>query len=1406
MIRPTLILLLVLVLSVIAADAGERVIVRMRATATAADLRAVRAMPIVEVGKRDIPLAQRNALREVERFVVVELPDDGSVTLRDVQELSWVDDAWPNRRIPLHAAMPEDPPIAPPYGLRIIGAEKAWATSTGRGIIVGILDTGIDWTHPDLRSSVLVRVDEDINANGTFEPWPSAQQVDGVFGDLDGVDNDQNGFIDDVIGYDFVDQDIRNLGDDRDRDGVPFDEHGHGTSVGSVVSSKSSYHGDPLGLAYESRLMALRAFDATGNAEEDDVAAALLYAAMHGAHVVNMSFGDGVDSPLLRAAVNAAASMGCILVASAGNTGTTSRQFPASYDDVIAVAATNDQDRRAPFSSTGSMVQISAPGQGIAVARAGGGYRTVNGTSFAAPFVAAAAALVRARQASWTPDEVLGTLRQTSVDLGDAGWDASYGDGRLQADAALDAVAPTIVRITSPTNESELDARMIDDLVVRGSATSTLFDRYRIDIGRGVEPATWTTIVTSDVQRLDTMLAKVPTSTLQRGPCVVRLVVTLRNGRTLEHRVRISVVDTSMSFTATDLVAAWHDDRRAAVVTFRTDRASLAKVVVRRGVDTVQSIVDGKRFTRTHSLTLVDLPTNVALAADITAVSSIGDTARTTLQFTMQEESAPTTGFIDRGSMPFTGYVVNDIRDVYGNGGRTIVLNDLSSGTFGALRTYVASGATWRTQDSLGTVWIPRGMGDANGDGVVDILCHVVGRAALFQAASPGGSPFGRILFADTTSGKLQAAAMHDLTGDGREELLCLNDSGLVALTYDNGVFRRLGLAANPTPPAAGNAENRYDEISAAAGDFDGDGRVEVAYADTDGDLIIAEWTGSAFRIEATALHDGQGGSGYVTAHDVDGDGRREIFIGVPDSVTANSEREYGRQLWTYRMYRGLANDDYRLAWEDRFTGLRYGIGYRSGLDGGDVDGRSGSEIAVCVFPRLYVLTWDSTLQTMRPMWYREDVVSPRMFMRDMDGNGIADLVVGTTSAGNGLMQQMRRFERDTTSRLPAPSGVRATLAGAASVKVTWSPVGGASRYIVELRNDGGSFRAVDTVAATVTVLTNLQRDVLYGIRVSAERDAPTPTRGLPSSVATAFIPLNSKPVRIEPASLTRAQVRTGFSVRIIYDRPAVPDAAERTSITMAYGEQRRVPDHVTVLGQSIVDVVFPSIDDDGIDTIFVTMPHVPTFADAASPTETFALPLVADAATPLHLLSLTVESSQRLRLRYSEPVDAASASVVGKYVLSPVGVIGSVDVIDDDEVLVTVDPASPLGARGISYYLTVRDVVAASGVPMTTGAGNTIGFNVTADDISDVYAYPHPVVLGRDDHVTIAGLPRGPVDVEILDQRFKVLAVVDETDDNGGVRWDLRTTDGQVVPPGIYLYRVNLPAKSTYGKLVIKR
>ncbi|MFM8568379.1 MAG: S8 family serine peptidase, partial [Candidatus Kapaibacterium sp.] len=210
----------------------------------------------------------RAALRELRCWVVVRM--DGSMSLDSLVSL-WrlrygVSYAAPAVQYSVERGPVRDSLRDFQWALALLKADAVWKRSTGKGVTVGVIDTGIDWDHEDLRSQVWVNVLEDLNADGRFQPWPVSEFRDGVRGDLDGMDNDGNGFTDDVIGYNFVDQRTENLGDWKVRDPFPYDEGGHGTNVAGVIAAAHDNGHGVSGLAHGSRLLTLRAFDVSGHA------------------------------------------------------------------------------------------------------------------------------------------------------------------------------------------------------------------------------------------------------------------------------------------------------------------------------------------------------------------------------------------------------------------------------------------------------------------------------------------------------------------------------------------------------------------------------------------------------------------------------------------------------------------------------------------------------------------------------------------------------------------------------------------------------------------------------------------------------------------------------------------------------------------------------------------------------------------------------------------------------------------------------------------------------------------------------------------------------------------------------------------------------------------------------------
>ncbi|MBC8125440.1 MAG: S8 family serine peptidase, partial [Candidatus Kapabacteria bacterium] len=1107
--------------------------------------------------------------------------------------------------------------------------------------------------------------------------------------------------------------------------------------------------------------------------------------------VVNMSFGDGVDSPMLRDAVLFAASMNVVLIASAGNAGTTSRQYPAGYDNVIAVGSTNEEDRRSPFSSTGSLVALCAPGEKITTTAVNSRYRTVNGTSFSAPYVAAAAAMLIEQSPTITSAEIRGTLQERSLDLGDRGWDIFYGAGRIQVDAALRSAGRSSFGISWPKNEMEIDARTTPSLAIIGSVLVAPFDSFAVEIGNGIEPTAWAYINSSNLATTTDTLAQLNVATRSSGLYTLRLKVYCKDGRTLDDRKRITIVNGEpLTILHADIIQAWTTDRRSPVVSIRSSRPTSLTLNIM--TENELKYTDVRRFVRSHSVTLPDtIVAQTQYQVLATCMADNGSTVDTTLTIAGTREGAPTIrGWNNIASEQWSGYVLNDVRDMYGDGAPTIVMNDLSSGTFGSTFTMQYRNGVWTRRDSLTSSWIPRGISDANGNGLLEVLMHVVGRAVLFEQSKVGGSPFARIIYADS-SGKQNGAGVADINGDGREELLLLSDSGCTAITFRNGAFERLGIAVNSSQPSFGNSNNRVDEISVGAGDFDGDGKMDVAFADTDGDLIISEWDGSGFVNRFILETSGGGGSGFVATGDVDANGRPDVAFGVPDSTQPDAQHEYGRNVWTYRLIRSTSNDSYETMWKDHFSGVRYGIGYRSGVGLGNLNRRAGDEIVICVYPRMYVFGYDAATQRIATQWYVPDVVCPRFLMYDFNNNGINELGYGTTSTGLGIMTGFRFSEMDTATHHPAPTSLRGHYSNTDTIALDWMPVPNTINYIVYSSVNNGPFRKLDST--TSTALTTAVPSGASSIRyeVVAYPTDTTIRESQRSNVASFVIGSIVSPVGIDRDTVSPDELSRGLQIEVLYNGDVSVEHLEPT--------RYRLVDELTgnfiyassaVAGtQKNVLLTFASFSQPA-QLILTVMPVTDTRERLTLPVNFEITIQSGPSSTPdFALASLVARSATSLRVRYTTNVDA-SALIAQNYTLSPIGSIVSCSRVDGSSVDLQLDPTSPLTARGITYALTARNILGDPSGVITKGAGNTATFIVTADDVREAYVYPHPVRISRDQEITFAGLTKDAT-VEVLDGSMRSLIVLTSTEGNGGVRWDLRTTLGAKVSPGLYFYRV---------------
>jgi hypothetical protein len=293
--------------------------------------------------------------------------------------------------------------------------------STGAGVLVAVIDTGVDISHRDIAPRL----------------W--TDNADSA----DGVDNDADGLIDDFRGWDFIDND----NNPTDEPGSPQTTiAGHGTFIAGIVAL----------LAPDARILPVRAFRLDGTSDAFTVASAVKYAADHGAHVINLSFGSPDDSSVLHDAVIYARARGSVLIAAMGNenqSADSNPQFPAGWkEDAMGVAAIDLTGRRATFSNYGSAAAVSAPGVRIISTYIDQRYAMWSGTSFAAPFAAAEAALILQDDLRKTDTRQVIENTADSIDSFNPGFAGLLGRGRINPLRALQSIQP----ITQTHSEAAL--------------------------------------------------------------------------------------------------------------------------------------------------------------------------------------------------------------------------------------------------------------------------------------------------------------------------------------------------------------------------------------------------------------------------------------------------------------------------------------------------------------------------------------------------------------------------------------------------------------------------------------------------------------------------------------------------------------------------------------------------------------------------------------------------------------------------------------------------------------------------------------------------------------------------------------------------------------------------------------
>ncbi len=1342
---------------------------------------------------------------------VVQVAD--STALRQLQDVWSAQDgvAYVSENMTFEVPTPPDlskETIAPPNPfldrldhLDVIRARQAQGITRGDpSVRIGIIDTGVDLEHPDLASRAYINEAEDVNGNGRFDE-----------GDLNGVDDDGNGFVDDVSGFDFVDRPGFNLigeYENRDPDARPDTSGGitgHGTFVAGITSARPENGGRGMvGVAPETQFVSLRAFGADGRGQTDDIAAAIVYAADQGLEIINLSFGRDRPAPLIEEAVRYANRRGVTIVASAGNQSTDDPHYPSDYPEVISVMWLSEDGTGIPDvvsqSQYGIGVDIGAPGTNVFTTFYPGPrgeedieqddlYGEVNGSSFSTPQVAGTAALLLSVDPTLDPSSIRSILIDTAEDLDEPGWDHVTAAGRVDALRALQRAVPSAIEITSPTFNGGL--RGDEPVPVVGSALNPSFESYTVFYAPGTQdfderPDPWISITDSPIEtpvRSDT-LAVWDVTTIPEGEYTLRLVLSKRDGTTVEDRRRIYVDRTAPAINVRSARPGLIHGQYGVLADVSTDDVTQMEMSVDLG-GTVRS-TRSEYEVRRHGLRVTD-PSGLGGTATvtITATNSAGRTSSETINIDVPRRTFDRTRFTRSNTTVPAGRVLPQPVDFDGDGLSEILVNQRERGSISdTLRLMEWGGSDFLPAFTFIASVIPRDVGDPDRDHRTDLLTQVGSVTLMVEQESPT-SPFPTTeAFIDTTAFEdeddeniLIGALLTDLDSDGLGEIVGHNRSEWRILERSDTSYVDVTRLSNPTSAASVDSAalaNQFGAAIAADGDFDGDGRQDLLVGDRDGDLIVYENVqDDSMRVAWTDESDLIDAGDRMATGDFDGDGVLDFVTFRQRYPLTLENGDVEPSLGLYEFWSSTGNDEYIRQGEIAIAG---DVAPDGGIETADFDGDGRDEVAISHPPELFIAAFSSS-GTWDVMFYDDGdseagkTLSASMGVGDFDGNGAPELLVSTSEP------TMQRYAYNMQAQQqPAPIWTTARPVDANTINLEWRAPGADSVTVFDALEGTALSRAAGTTDSTLTLTRTSTRTVAlrawYGGAAS------------PLSDARAVRPHDAA-VLVESEAVSPTTVRLLFTEPLDLETQASQFAFEgipaegrtfgtlQRSIVLRFTERPNPPGGVLrwtnvvdssglAVAQTSVAIDFPKAEESGF--------------------------LITD---------WTIQDQRTVELIFSQPVDVEAAADPSLYTVRPSpGVIQSV----------TVDPSAPnrvvvevsgiiIGATGRESLLEIGELRADNGDALDEKS-RSVRLSEPTASLDNVFVYPNPYRASTHGAtLTIGGLPVETT-IRILSADGRLVRLLPEDRAiNGGREWDLRDSRGKRVPSGIYIFRIDSPS-----------
>ena len=1263
--------------------------------------------------------------------------------------------------------IPNDSLVNQQWALTKIHAFDAWKITQGSdSVLLGLIDTGVDYLHPDLKNKIYLNMGE----IGTDQNGKDKRS--------NGIDDDGNGYIDDYMGFDFVDRvgfpfDSTG-GDYLGWDNDPKDENGHGTYIAGIAGAETNNGIGIAGVAPKLKILNIRAFDPTGNGAEDDVAAAILYAVQMKCKVINMSFGDDSFSYVLRDVIRYAYSQNIVLVASSGNSGSDQPHYPSGYSECICVGNSTQDDYVASSSNYGSTLDLVAPGSFILTTAKGDNYAVVSGTSASAPFVSAAAALILSIN-NYTNEEVKQIIKSTCDDIGEPGWDIHSGAGRLNLFQALSVPAASIIKFNNPTQDYATDK---DTIVVNATILSAYFQSYDLYYGTGINPSSWNVLLQNQqFQFTNKDIYRLPLSALPDSVYNLRIVVHLINGNTLEERVNFYIIRKSPSAELISIGPAYYGDKITVLAVMSTDQPCVTRMFYRKVEDsqfkfvTLDGFNTNNQFIKSRSYGFIPkelVQQNRKYVVYFEAENLVGKT--TVIKKANGYDTVSTvTNFapVSETELPFSlpaGDIYQNPINLTSSDSNEIAIREFTDSKM--TNIYQFNNNSFVKIDSLDNQ-IVRDFGDFNHNGKKDLLTYFVYNGYIFEQDSVNSLKLVQ-KYADTTT-KFWPIMAKDIDNDGITEVLEVDsDTSFVVWKVDSNMKLYSPVKLSNFSPS-GFAGNYIDSPNAVVTDMFGDGNKEIWMADEDGDIFDYKIdTPGVYKTDKVIQTDFIGSSSFITTGDYFGNGKNEMAV-LLHSIDALDIAPFYRLL-VFNFISDSVNIINDIAFIDASTEFNSTFQQAdNSIRFADIDNDGKDELILFMFPYSYIYKYDQN--TNKIISYKENINSNSIFVGDLNHNNVKEVGFPTS---NGI----KFYEFASSNKVTTPFNLAGFSIDSVRISLSWNGKG--NLFYIYRGTDKTHLIKIDSVSSLNYVSTVPGKGYYYFAIQSVDNSKQFPLSDV-SGVLSIYSHTPAKVISAVSKSINTVQVVLSDIINNKIDDL-------RSFVLLGSG----FPNSISPSSQYSYLLTFKERLHIGVNMIAVNglLDHY------GSPVPQDTISFTVDSVfvkNEFFITSYQILSPYKVKISFNLEVDPITGTDLNNYAFTPDNTISKIDIDPSDKKTIYLTmKTQPVGSVGIEYALKISNVLssASSGnIMINQSAGSYLVLTSVAQNLSDVYVYPSPVKLSFG-KMTFANLPQRVKIVIFTISGIKV-SEIEENTGTGGVDFNLRDRNNELISSGIYIYRI---------------